>query len=295
MLTEWGWDDAWASLLATSERLDESPQVGRVSGQERDRWVIQLEKATVVGRIIGSPKGPFPVTGDWVVVRPGPSATDPMSIVAVLPRRSTMSRGRAGDGATAQVLAANIDVIWIVEGLDSDPNLRRVERFLAVAWESGATPEIVLTKADLSSNPAKAIVAFKSAAIGVKIHLVSVKDPTSVETLRAHLTPGRTVALVGPSGVGKSALINALAGEALAITEDVRESDRKGRHTTTSRELFPLPGGALLMDTHQLTIPAGVEPGAPTTHQVIKCLLANACATVSALCATRVPFEDFGQ
>lgn len=249
MLTEWGWDDAWASLLSTAGRRDDSLHVGRVSAQERDRWMIQLETATAVGRLTSTLTGQYPMTGDWVLVRPGPSATDPVSIISVLPRRSAMSRGRAGDGGAEQVIAANLDVIWIVQGLDTEPNLRRVERYLAVAWESGAVPEIVLTKADLVADPSSAMAAIGSVAMGVKIHLVSVKDPASVETLRGQLTPARTVAVVGPSGVGKSSLINALAGESLALTGEVRESDRRGRHTTTRRELFPLPGGALLMDT----------------------------------------------
>jgi ribosome biogenesis GTPase / thiamine phosphate phosphatase len=248
MLAQWGWDDDWTAALLKAQRSEEE-QLGRVTGQDRDRWTVQLEDGPRAARLIGAFSGPFPVTGDWVTVRAGPTSHDPVSIVYVLPRRSAMSRGRAGDGAAEQVLAANVDVIWIVHGLDAPPNLRRVERYLAAAWESGAVPEVVLTKADLAPAPAQAVAEIESAAMGVRIHVVSVEMAERVRQLRDRLVPGRTVALLGPSGAGKSTLINALGDVAVAATGGVREFDRKGRHTTTRRELFQLPGGALLMDT----------------------------------------------
>jgi ribosome biogenesis GTPase len=147
------------------------------------------------------------------------------------------------------VLAANVDVVWIVHGLDAPLNHRRLERYLAVAWESGATPEVVLTKADLAPDAASARSEVQSVATGIAVHVVSATQAESLRTLRSTLAAGRTVALLGPSGVGKSTLINALAEEALAATATVREGDRKGRHTTTRRELFRIPGGGLLLDT----------------------------------------------
>ncbi len=248
MLSDWGWDDRWESVFAAANRGQEE-RPGRVSGQERDRWTVQLETGPAAARVTSSAVSPYPVTGDWVTVRAGSSPTDPVSIVLVLPRRSMVSRGRAGDGAAEQVLASNIDVVWIVHGLDAPLNLRRLERYLAVAWDSGAVPEIILTKAALASEPARALAEVQSAAIGVGLHMVSIENPDSVDQLREDLRPGRTVALLGPSGVGKSTLINALADVTLSATGDVRAYDRKGRHTTTTRELFQLPGGALLLDT----------------------------------------------
>jgi ribosome biogenesis GTPase / thiamine phosphate phosphatase len=246
MLAGWGWDEGWAAELTPAQAGD---RPGRVSGQDRDRWTVQLEEGPATGRITGAFGACHPVTGDWVVVRPGPSPSDPLSIVGVLPRRSSISRGRAGDGTVEQVLASNVDVIWIVHSLDTATNLRRIERYLAAAWDSGAVPEVVLTKADLAVAAAETRNEIESIAPGVKVHVVSVEDRASVQQLREQLRPGRTVALLGPSGAGKSTLINALADDVLAVTGEVRAVDRKGRHTTSRRELFRLPGGALLMDT----------------------------------------------
>jgi ribosome biogenesis GTPase / thiamine phosphate phosphatase len=248
-LEDWGWDDGWSSALVKLGR-PVGAECARVTGQDRDRWTVQLQAGSSVARVpSGSFAGPHPVTGDWVVTQPGPMPADPVSIVDVLPRRSALSRGKAGTGATEQVLAANVDVVWIVHGLDTPPNPRRMERYLAIAWESGAVPEIVLTKADLATDPASVVDELGFVVMGVQVHVTSTEQPESIRELRASLKAGRTVALVGPSGAGKSTLINALAEMPLTATGSVRESDRKGRHITTRRELFQIPGGALLLDT----------------------------------------------
>ncbi len=248
-LDAWGWDHDLAAAFAAL-KLAAGSACGRVVEQHRDRWLVQLETGPSDARIpSASFDGSHPVTGDWVVFEPGPVSTDPLSIIAVLPRRSAISRGAALTGATEQVLAANIDIIWIIHGLDTPPNLRRLERYLAVAWESGALPEIVLTKADLAGDAAAVVSGLGATSTGVDVHLVSIEHPESIRDLGARLKPGRTIALLGPSGAGKSTLINALAGTPLAATNTVRERDRKGRHTTTRRELFRIPGGALLLDT----------------------------------------------
>lgn len=160
-----------------------------------------------------------------------------------------MRRGSAGETQSEQVIASNVDRLWIVQALDRAPNLRSLERYLAVAWESGASPEIVLTKSDLAANPEEAAETVRSIAFGVPVRVVSAQNRGSVASLLKSLTLGRTVALLGPSGAGKSTLINLLAGEEIAQTGEVRAGDRKGRHTTTGRELFPIDGGALLLDT----------------------------------------------
>jgi ribosome biogenesis GTPase len=174
---------------------------------------------------------------------------DPWSIRAVFPRRSWISRGAAGTGKSEQLLAANVDKVWVVHGLDLDVNPRRLERYLAVVWDSGASPEIILTKSDLTDDLEAWVSQVETVALGVPIRIVSARDSESVQTLRNTLEPGSTVSLLGPSGVGKSTLVNLLSEETVAATGEVRGSDRKGRHITSRRDLYRIPGGALLLDT----------------------------------------------
>jgi ribosome biogenesis GTPase len=247
-LKDWGWDDGWAAALR--ELGDQPREVARVIGQNRDRWDLQTRTGVALGRLPSAQTGIKPVVGDWVVVESGPQPADPWSITHLLPRRSRFSRASAGTGPAAeQILAANIDRVWIVHGLDLPANPRRLERYLAVAWESGASPEILLTKADLAEDLDATVAAVREIALGVPVRVVSSIDPDGLKNLFGTLEPGRTVVLLGPSGVGKSTLINLLAGRELAATGAVRERDRKGRHTTTNRELFQIIGGALLLDT----------------------------------------------
>ena len=193
--------------------------------------------------------GPTPVTGDWVVAARGPCEVDPWSIQAVLPRRSAVTRGSAGHGRGEQILAANVDRLWIVHSLESAPNPRRLERYLAVAWESGASPELVLSKSDLADDVEGALSVARRVALGVPLWVVSTADRGSLKEIRSSLGRGATVALLGPSGAGKSTLVNELAGEEVAATGEVREGDKKGRHTTTARQLIRIHNGALLLDT----------------------------------------------
>jgi ribosome biogenesis GTPase len=182
-----------------------------------------------------------PAVGDWVLLR-GELATE------ILPRRSAFVRTVAGRTSAAQVVAANVDVVLVVDALSGDARLRRVERYLAVAWSSGATPVVVLTKADLCDDVDAAVRAVREDALGVDVLPVSSVTGGGLAAVRAVLGPGRTAAMVGPSGVGKSSLANALAGRTVAGTREIRD-DGRGRHTTTARELHVLPGGGLLVDT----------------------------------------------
>jgi ribosome biogenesis GTPase len=183
-----------------------------------------------------------PAVGDWVALR-GELA------VAILPRAGAFTRTVAGRSSAAQVVAANLDVVLVVDALVGETRLRRVERYLAVAWSSGATPVVVLTKADLCDDVAAVVEQVAEDALGVEVIPVSSVTGEGIAAVRALLGPGRTAAMVGPSGVGKSSLANALAGQALAETREIRESDGRGRHTTTARELHLLPGGGMLVDT----------------------------------------------
>ena len=193
-------------------------------------------------------QGELPAVGDWVIVRTRPGG-DRGAIVAVLPRRSRFSRRMAGNVTDEQVVAANVDVIFIVMSLDDDFSLRRLERYLLMARESGAAPVVLLTKPDLCGD-LPAYVADTVAASGdAPVHVLSPKLNQGLEHVALYVVAGRTAALLGSSGVGKSTIINRLVGADVQKTREVREADSKGRHTTTHRELVVLPSGGLIIDT----------------------------------------------
>jgi ribosome biogenesis GTPase len=186
--------------------------------------------------------------GDWVAALPG--RTDATATIeAILPRRTKFSRKVAGELTEEQVVAANIDTVFLVMGLDGDFNPRRVERYLLMAYESGASPVILLTKADLADDVDAAVAQIATVAIGAPIHALSARDGSGLDALDAYLRPGKTGTLLGSSGAGKSTLINTLLGESRLKTQEVRSSDSRGRHTTRHRHLIVMPGRGLLIDT----------------------------------------------
>jgi ribosome biogenesis GTPase len=189
------------------------------------------------------------VAGDWVAaaVRPEEATA---TIHDVLPRRGAFVRRAVGGGrGAAQVVAANVDVALLVASLNADLSARRIERYLATAWEGGATPIVVLTKADICRDPDARKAEIEAIALGTPVHVVSAVTGEGLEALAASIAPGQTAALLGSSGVGKSSLVNALAGAALMTTQAIREADARGRHTTTHRQLVLLPNGRLVLDT----------------------------------------------
>ena len=190
----------------------------------------------------------LPAVGDWVVVRRRPDEARG-AIVAVLPRRSWFSWRMAGEITDEQVVAANVDVVFIVMALDADYSVRRLERYLLLARESGAAPVVLLTKPDLCDEPSPRVVEVAALAGDAPVHVLSPKFNEGLEQVAQYLPAGRTGALLGSSGVGKSTIINRLIGSDVQKTRDVRESDAKGRHTTTHRELVILPEGGLIVDT----------------------------------------------
>ena len=192
-------------------------------------------------------RGELPAAGDWVAVAPATGAGRAL-IDAVLPRATRFSRKTPGRARTEQVVAANIDTVFVVTAVRRDLNLRRIERYLALAWESGAVPVVVISKLDVDEHPEQTIAEVAAVAPGVAVLPVSGRTGEGVEALRGYLGPGRTVALVGSSGVGKSTLINALLGERRQRVDEVGAWG-KGRHTTSERELIPVPGGGLVLDT----------------------------------------------
>jgi len=188
-----------------------------------------------------------PAVGDWVAVALRPSEGR-ATIHAVLPRRSAFTRKVAWAETKPQVVAANVDVVFVVCGLDANYNVRRIERYLTLAWESGAQPVVLLTKADLCDDVDPRVYEVESIAFGVPVHAVSAPHGDGLETVRSYVPAGRTAALLGSSGVGKSTLVNALVGEELLATQGLRD-DGRGRHTTSHRQLVPLPEGGLVLDT----------------------------------------------
>jgi ribosome biogenesis GTPase len=247
-----GWNENLAQAFL--EHKTDSAFPARVTQQHRDRYAILgadgEREAVVTGQFRhGSrSRADFPAVGDWTVaVQPTPN--DQTTIAALLPRKSAFSRKVAGEVSDEQVLAANVDIAFLVNGLDGNHSLRRIERYLASAWDSGATPVVVLNKADLCDDIDTALAEVEGVALGADILAVSAARRSGIDDLAAYLKPGMTGVLLGSSGVGKSTIVNALIGHERQAVTDVREADSKGRHTTVSRELIVLPDGGLLIDT----------------------------------------------
>lgn len=240
--------------------------LARVATSQRDQYRLY----TANGEISAEPSGALwyrttdralmPIVGDWVAARE--AGPDYAIVEAVLPRHSCFSRRAAGRREEEQPLAANIDLVFLVCGLDGDFNLRRLERYLALTTESGASPVVVLNKADLAADLEARYCETQAVARDAPIVTCSARNSQGLDHLAAYLQPGRTVALLGSSGVGKSTIVNVLIGEDRFRTQEVRDSDSRGRHTTTHRELIPLERGGALIDTpgmRELQLWAGHE------------------------------------
>jgi ribosome biogenesis GTPase len=247
----YGWRDALQRQFEPFAARGLIP--GRVIVQQRGVYRLTTDQGELTAEVSGrfaheAGEAGFPVAGDWTACSPRPQE-GAATIHALMPRCGLFVRKAAGPGQAAQAVAANVDLALLVASLNTDLNPRRLERYLAVAWESGAQPLVVLTKADACPDPAVAVAEIQAVAVGVNVHAVSAVTGEGLEAVAAHLKPGRTAVLLGSSGVGKSTLVNALAGQPLMATAEVRRSDERGRHTTTHRELILLPSGALMLDT----------------------------------------------
>jgi ribosome biogenesis GTPase len=241
-----------------SQQLDaetvDNGLVARIAAEHRGAYEVWSPagagRAHLAGRLRqDAVDNTAPGVGDWVVLSEAPSADRSTVIERILGRRTVFTRGAAGRETRAQVIAANVDLVFVVCGLDADFNVRRIERYLARIWASGAQPAVILNKADMCPDVAARVAEVERHAVGVPVHVTCALHATGTEVIRACITVGKTVALVGSSGAGKSTLTNALLGEDRQRTGDVRHSDGRGRHITTQRQLVLLPDGGLLLDT----------------------------------------------
>jgi ribosome biogenesis GTPase len=250
-LERWGWDATWAARLA-AHGGDCVP--GRVSVEHRGLYHFHGPHGEGTAQVSGrlrhraSGRADFPAVGDWVALRISSDA-GPAVVEAVLPRTNKLSRTDPGDAGGEQVLAANLDVLFLITSLNRDLNPRRIERFLAAAALPGCQAVVVLTKSDLCASADAVVEDFRSRLTGVPAHAVSALAGDGLDALTPYLGGRRTVAMLGSSGVGKSTLLNQLLGQPLQQAQPVRATDDRGRHTTTRRELVPLPQGGLLIDS----------------------------------------------
>ncbi len=252
LISDLGWDayfEAQWNVMQSencvpSRVVSQHRGLWRVAGDFEECWAEpsgKLRKESEAG-------GDWPAVGDWLAVEIRAGQANVL-IQGVLPRRSRFVRKIAGKQITEQVIVTNIDVALVVAALDGDFNMRRIERYMAQCWESGARPAIVLNKADTCAEPNEILKQIEAVAMGAAVFLVSAKQGDGVDALAASFAKGQTIVLLGSSGVGKSTLVNRLLQEDRQTTFAVRESDSRGRHTTTSRELFLLPNGAMIIDT----------------------------------------------
>lgn len=251
-LNNLGWNAFFEKHLKAIDQ--QGLDVGRICCENRSSYQLFSKYGELTGNISGKlrhnndNRKNFPAVGDWVVFEKIMNEKKAV-IHHILPRKSKFSRKTAGSITDEQILAANIDTVFIVSSLNYDFNPRRIERYLTMAWNSGANPVIILTKSDLCNNLDQILPQIESIAFGTRIHVISNVLNHGLDILRQYLTHGKTIALIGSSGVGKSTLINKLTGEGNLQTGELRKNIDKGKHTTTNRQIYILPDGGLIIDT----------------------------------------------
>lgn len=302
-LARLGWNDSCAAAFAAVAPAGCVP--ARVTLELKGYFeVTSADRARLgecAGRFLREARSPadYPAIGDWVAVSPQAGDDTRALIHALLPRRTRFSRKAAGEHTIEQVVAANVDTVFLVAGLDGNYNLHRMERYLAAAWASGAEPVILLNKADLAADPEAIAAELAIVARGVPVRVVSAQTRRGLKALEPWLQPGRTIALLGSSGVGKSTLINRLVREPLQDTQEVREADHKGRHTTTQRELIVAPEGFIVIDTpgmrelHPWDAVAGIDAAFGDVMAVVaRCKFRDCSHTVEPGCAVPGALAD---
>lgn len=251
-LTALGWNK---DLEKELESYGSSCEAGRVAVEYKGLYKVYCETretlAAVSGKMLYSAadREDYPAVGDWVVLDKQASDSDKAVIRGILPRKSKLSRKSAGNTSDEQIVAVNVDTLFICMSLNQNFNLRRLERFITMAWDSGAVPVVLLTKSDLCEDIEARLKLTQETAIGVDVHCISSMDASAADTVRKYIKPGHTVAFMGSSGVGKSTIINRLLGEERLDTREISGLGDRGRHTTTNRELIVLPEGGIVIDT----------------------------------------------
>lgn len=249
-LSQYGWNSYFDKNF---QQYKDSYNVGRVALQHKASYRIYTERGEMKASLAGKmffhcENSELPVVGDWVLIQYIPGENEAI-IHGILERKTKFSRGAAGDKITEQVIATNIDTVFIITGLDNDMNLRRIERYLLLTWESGSNAVILLSKADLCSDVEEKIQEVQAIAFGVPVIAISAHQQKGIEDLYTYIRKGETIVFLGSSGVGKSTLVNCLIGEEKQKVREVRKFADRGKHTTTHRELILLPSGGIIMDT----------------------------------------------
>lgn len=246
----WGWNDFFNSQITDSDGV-----VGRVVGEEKNRWRVQISETQMVWvelpgkyRFQNHTRMELPSVGDWVACKYEEHQAVAL-LQKVFERQTCIYRKAVGGGTEAQILASNVHTALILTSANADLNIARLERYVSLIWDSGAQPVIVVTKAELAEHLEEMLEELRASFAGVDVAAISVQEETNLESLQKYLQAGKSLVVVGSSGVGKSTLTNFLLGENILATQSIRESDDRGKHTTTSRYLFSLNSGAFIIDT----------------------------------------------
>ncbi|MHB0976964.1 MAG: ribosome small subunit-dependent GTPase A [Candidatus Aquicultorales bacterium] len=298
-LKRYGLDDRFEQEAASYKGMF----LARVSAQHRHLYQVIGEKgalqASTSGRLVYSAddSSSFPAVGDWVIVDRLDGTEGDAVIHHILRRKSAFVRKAAGTSNTTQIIAANIDIVFICMSLNADFNLRRLERYLSVAWDSMATPVILLTKADLCEDLHERLADIESVSLGADILVCSCMEENGYQGVKAYIDEGKTIAFIGSSGVGKSTLINRLMGRDILVTKEIREDDGRGRHATTHRQLLLLPDGGIVIDTpgmRELQVYSGSLSKAFEDIEELAsaCKFKNCSHTTEPDCAVRRSIED---